>query len=527
MSINEDNYSLSPYNIPPIAAYLILALFSVLIFSMYGLELPFHRDNALYLYSAQRLLEGEIPYQSVFDMKTPLTSFVTAFALFISEPVFDNPIKGMRVAYIIVAVATVLLTYKLARKFFGDKSGALLAPLMMIGFHGYILQAAIGARPKIILLFFFVTSLIFVIDKRWFLLGLFSTLCAFTWQPSGTLFLVALLYAVLQKRDDRIRALSKLIVGAAIPTLIIAAYFLFNGAFKEFIQGSFIVHIYTYRPDEKPLYNIFRMIFLGYPFSSLLIIVSLPTFFIHGVITTIKNENVNLADNPFLPFTIIIALLFVESSIDFQGYADFFVFLPFTSLGLIILYQWAIDVFKRWNLIRSDIHLRATNTLALVGICVIPFLNFFFSDIISNHTALWKGCLLEQKNAYLSIVTSALENYDAKRSRIIEIGLPEAAVLLGFKSQTQYGSAMNDMHGFDTFISTNYPDGFAGWLEEMKEKKPDLVIIKVSDIRAYSDENRALLTNWLKQNFREVSANEYIHSEKFRSKDIHTWARVE
>ena len=77
---------------------------------------------------------------------------------------------------------------------------------MMIGFHGFILQAAIAAEPKSLLLLFFVAGLIFVLDKKWFFLGLVSALCAFTWQPSGILFIAALIYAIIQESPYRLKA---------------------------------------------------------------------------------------------------------------------------------------------------------------------------------------------------------------------------------------------------------------------------------------------------------------------------------
>jgi hypothetical protein len=87
----------------------LLTLLAILVFFMYGLELPLRRDNAQYIYTAQRLLHGEMPYQSLFDMKTPLTSFVTTFALLVTQNIFDEPIKGVRFFHFAMSIATILL----------------------------------------------------------------------------------------------------------------------------------------------------------------------------------------------------------------------------------------------------------------------------------------------------------------------------------------------------------------------------------------------------------------------------------
>jgi hypothetical protein len=507
-----------------ISAYVMICLFSALVFSMYGLELPLRRDNAQYIYSAQRLLQGEMPYQSIFDMKTPLTSFVTAFALLVTQNIFDEPIKGVRFFYVAISITTILLTYALAKRLFDNKFESLLAPLMMIGFHGYIYQTAIGAEPKLLLLLFFVAGLIFIVDKKWFALGIASALCAFTWQPSGILLIAALIYAFMQKPQYRFSAFAKLAIGFLIPSVIIFGYFLLNGAFKELIQGAFIVHIYLDRPNENELLNITKMIPFGFPFSFWLIAISLLAFFIYGLGMVTKSENASLADNPFLPFLVILSSFLIASLIDFQSYPDFFVFLPFCSLGIIIFYRASIDLIMGNRLVTSNIGLGVFKYLFFLVLICVPLLNVLFSNIFSNHAAIWKGGLIEQKRAYSHIVRAALSNYDVN-SNIIVIGVPEIPALLGFRNATQHAS-LGSVQGYDEFISSNYSVGFSGWLDEMSEKKPDLVVVKMSDLAGYSDKNRALFIGWLNSNFSKFSSNEDIQSEKFRSDNIQTWIRI-
>jgi hypothetical protein len=507
-----------------ISAYVMICLFSALVFSMYGLELPLRRDNAQYIYSAQRLLQGEMPYQSIFDMKTPLTSFVTAFALLVTQNIFDEPIKGVRFFYVTVSITTILLTYALAKRLFDNKFESLLAPLMMIGFHGYIYQTAIGAEPKLLLLLFFVAGLIFIVDKKWFALGIASALCAFTWQPSGILLIAALIYAIMQKPQYRFSAFAKLATGFLIPSVIIFGYFLLNGAFKELIQGAFIVHIYLERPNENELLNIAKMIPFGFPFSSWLIIISLLAFLIHGLRRVMKSENASRADNPFLPFMAALSLFMIASLIDFQSYPDFFIFLPFCSLGVIIFYRAAVNLVTEKRLITGNVNLSMFKYLFFLILISVPFLNVLFSNIFSNHAAIWRGALIEQKRAYSHIVRAALGNYDVN-SNIIVIGVPEIPALLGFRNGAQHVS-MGSIPGYDAFISSNYSSGFSGWLDEMSENKPDLVVLKMSDLVGYSDKNRKLFVDWLNSGFSKFSSNEDIQSEKFRSDDIQTWVKV-
>ena len=447
--------------------FLLISLLAILVFFMYGLELPLRRDNAQYIYTAQRLLHGEMPYQSLFDMKTPLASFVTALALFISQSFFDEPLKGVRLFYIAMCIATTLLIYVLANKLFKHKYEALLAPLMMIGFHGYIIQSAIGAEPRLLLLFLLVIGLILLVDKKWFFLGLVAALCSFTWQPSGVLFIAALIYAAVQISSRRADALLKLIVGFLVPSAVIFGIFLLNGAFKELLQGALIVHFYLSRPDQNEFLNIAKMLPFGFPFSFVLIIVSLIAFGVHSIRSMFSNENPKLSDNPYLPFAVMLVIFAFASLLDFQGYPDFSVFLPFSALGMVILYKSLFSYMESKRL--SAISISTSKSAFYLVLLIIPFLNASFSGVFSTHAAIWRGAILEQTKTYSEIVRSALGNYDAN-SRIIVIGVPEIPALLGFQNGTQYVS-MGSIQGFDDFIASNYSNGFPGWLEEMSRKK--------------------------------------------------------
>jgi hypothetical protein len=496
-----------------LAACALLIALCAIVFCFYGLELPLQRDNAQYLYTAQRLLQGEMPYQSLFDMKTPLTSFFTAFALAISQPLFDDPIKGMRLVFMGVSIATVLLMYAFARKMFQNRFEALLPPLMMIGLHGFMLQAAIGARPKSLLLLLFIPGLMLLIDKRWFLAGVIAALCAFTWQPSGVLLIAALVYAGIQPGSKHVEALGRLIAGFLIPSLIIFSYFYAHGAFKELVQGAFGVHLYLSRPEESEVWNITKSLPLGFPFAFPLIILGLVLFCATGIRAV--RRTAALSDEPFVPILIILGLFVVGSLLDYQGYEDFFVFLPFAALGIVYVYRAAV------KLLSPGLSPSAVGAALVAILLLIPVLNVSFSRIVSVNTALWRGGLTEQVEDYSALINGAIGKYDAN-SKIIVFGLPEIPTLLGFRNGTQH-SVLGGVHGYDRFVASNYPDGLAGWLEELSRTKPELVIVKTSDMIGYSSTSLAAFAAWLNRDFTKVDSGKFVPSVKFRSDNVETW----
>jgi hypothetical protein len=498
---------------------IVLTAFAALVFSLYGLDLPLRRDNAQYIYSAQRLLHGEMPYQSLFDMKTPLTSFITAGVLFISQHLFGDPLRGVRLFYMALCLATIALTFLFARRLLRGGEETWLAPLFMLGFHGYLLQSAISAEPKLVVLFLMMIGLHLLVSKKWLALGAIASLCSFTWQPSGTIFIASLVFAALQDRHMRVPALLRLVGGFLLPSIVIFGVFWLTGAFRDLLQGAMILHFYLSRPDENEVLIISRMLPFGFPFAFPLIIASLIAFLVYALRTIMLRGNTSIGDLPHLPLLIMMVIFAIGSLLDFQSYPDFFVFLPFAALGIVVLYR----AIRQWLVERnaSEGMLQAYRYVCLAVLFAIPLLNAAFANIFSDHAAISRGALSEQKQAYDTIIRNAIGSYDAN-TRIIVIGVPEIPALLQLRNATQHVS-LGSVNGYDEFIASNYPTGLRGWLDEMSAGKPSLVVVKISDLSGYTDANRQLFVEWLNRNFRHLSDNPGVSSPRFRSEKIETW----
>jgi hypothetical protein len=258
--------------------------------------------------------------------------------------------------------------------------------------------------------------------------------------------------------------------------------------------------------------------------SSALILVSLPAFLLHSV-KQFRLPNFKTSSNAFVPLTIILCGFILWSFVDYQGYLDFFVFLPFAALGTVALYQALKQFLEEKRLLGGDRQVRLVAALAFALVASIPFLNIAFTNKLSGHSAIRKGALITQKEVYSRVVRAAVGDC-LPRCRIVVLGLPEMAVLLGFRNETRY--ATNYAHGLDLFIASKYVNGFPGWLEEMSAAEPDLIVIKMSEQQFYTDRNRALLMDWLNnKEFTKFSENKDIRNSAFRSEGIHTWVRKE
>jgi hypothetical protein len=403
------------------AAFLAIGLFSLLVFWLYGLDLPVRRDNAVYLYAGQQLLNGEPPYISILDQKTPLTTFVTAFSLVVTSPIADDQVIGMRIAFIAMSIATTLLTFQLARKLFPHTAVAVLAPLAMLGFHGFVLQGAMGGEPKTVFLLCFVCALLFLAYKRWFWAGMFSALCVLTWQPAAIVALTALAFAGMQSKQHRVGALAWLVLGGAVPTVLLVGYFTAVGAFEEFFRSVLVLPIYQETPNQNELLLLLKSIWLGFPIASAFIVIGLLSFAAYAVMRLRTTKP--WSDNAFVPAGLALLLFGAWSLIDYQGYPDFFPFLPFAALGLVAL---GMEVERRFGIHTTSIgaSFSVVSFAFVAALSIVPLLNVALTNHLSKHSAIWRNGLEKQRSAYADVVTTANPGC-AGPCRIAILGLPE------------------------------------------------------------------------------------------------------
>ena len=492
---------------------------AIFVYSFYGLDLPLRRDNAQYIYTAQRLIAGEMPYQSLFDMKAPLTSFVIAGVMYVGEFFLSDGLKIVRLFFMGLSLATCYVVYQLSTRIFHPGRELWLAPLAILGCHGLLLQSAIGAEPKVLMLLLFSIALILLIDKRWLSLGIVASLCAFTWQPSGVLFISALGYATFQPGHAKAYALGRLVSGFLAPSVVIFGIFWLSGALEELFDALLILHSYLSREDVNELFVIMVMLPFGFPFSFPMIIVGLLAFTIYLVIQLRRSPQLAWSDNYHLPLLFIILVFSFASLLNFQSYPDFFIFLPFAALGTVVLFRCLPRLSEEaWR--GRDITL-PLQIIFVSWLLITPVLNAAFADIWSNHAAVWRGAIERQRESYRTILLRALPDYNDS-SKLVVIGVPEMPALLRFRNLTRHVS-LGSIKGYDAYISSKFGGEFKRWLRQLSNYEPELLVVKQSDLVGYSNKNLNTFNKWLRIHFSLVSENQDIDSDKFRSRKIETW----
>jgi hypothetical protein len=386
--------------------------------------------------------------------------------------------------------------YRLSVRVFAKNGTALFAPLAMLGFQGYIIMAAVGARPKVLLLFFMLCALIFLWDRRWFAAGVASALCAFTWQPSGIVLIAALIFAFISGGRDRLAAPVRLLGGFLLVAAVLSAYFIYMGAFQEFLDGSFLVQLFFMERTARQnmLSPIIYWIKTGFPFSSSLIVLGLMCIVPYFACEAWKHWTNNRSVGPELAYLLMLIMFTVWSLLDFQGYPDFFVFLPFAALGIQLILQNLSSVFGEMFGFGARHRDLAAQLVLVCFLLAAPYFAFVRSWAAVGPT------LSEQIYQIESIISKALGDGDIGNKQVLVLEIPEILALLRLENNTPY---IVQMHGIDRYLASKFSDGIQGWFDAMEAGEPDLLIIRTGRLKMYSPENEKAVLNWLNSSFEQ------------------------
>ena len=167
---------------------------------------PIVTDVSFYLYFAQRVAAGDVPYVDFFEHKTPLAVFVGAALYRLGEALGVDPLLAIRVGYLCLASLIGGVLFLLYRRLCRDRpGGGWIALLVLCAFPLLGLMPAIGNIPKLLAVLGAGGAMLLVGRRQWLWAGVCAGIAALDWQPAGLLAGLGVLVAA-GARDGRARA---------------------------------------------------------------------------------------------------------------------------------------------------------------------------------------------------------------------------------------------------------------------------------------------------------------------------------
>lgn len=416
------------------------------------------RDLGLYSYGGQRVAEGTAPYVGIFERGGPLTQFLPGVGVIIARTLGINDILGMRLLFLLFAVASVGLIYVVARDVYQSSRAGLIAASVMVSFEGFTYFAANGPRAKTAMVAFLLAALLALIHQKWFITGLFVSLATLTWQPVFIAAMAGAIPAVFLgvDRGDRVRAFARIVLGGLLPALCAVGIYTAIGRLQTFLDGFVLVHTRysnnTYFFENVGL-NVSRL-WQGYGISLVLLIAGLSALL---AVTVRRLGEPNRMREPQVPALVGIGSLAVVSLIwtlwDFDNFPDAFVLLPSAAIGL--------GVFGA----------RATEHELMRRLAVVVFATALTVALVFpiHHPAVG---LEQQKSA----VDALLRDIPGDDELILSVEAPQPLVLSNRLNPSRFqlfGS------GADRYVDEVWPGGLEGYVNWIEQQAPAVIAVGI------------------------------------------------
>jgi len=199
-------------------------------------------DEAIYLTIGQKILHGGVMYLDIFDHKTPGIYYLAAATIkFLGASLWS--FHFMLMIWVLVSL---VIFYFLAKKMFSEKI-ALLATFFLALLTSTPLLEGNTVNSEILTILPITIGILFGLDKRLFLSGIFFSIAFLFKFPAIFDFLAFFIFATLVMSKENyslvIKALSKLVLGFLLPFTLTVLYFLINGALGKYLYSIFYFNV--------------------------------------------------------------------------------------------------------------------------------------------------------------------------------------------------------------------------------------------------------------------------------------------
>ena len=448
---------------PEICAFLITA---IVMFLYRKLTQPEGGDSAIWDYVAQCILRGQVPYRDVVEIKSPLSAYLSAAAMFIGKLIGIRDVIAVRLLNVLMAGLLSTVTYVVGVRYLRSRIAAAIAfviPLTPSHLTEWVLG---GTEPKLPMILFGMLCLLFVAKQKPFWAGFFSMLSCLCWQPGLMFTGIAFLIFSRYLTSWRDRAALKMIAGAIVPLLIVVLYFFWAGALSDLWSWTVAFDFHVYAPEtakslretlavlSKVLIRVFRFDLIWVALG----VAGLIAFAIESIKGKFKHGAQQDTSGSYSDALLISPLVYVGFCIiNFQSGPDLLPLFPF--IGLFAGYLIA----KLSGFLPNPRFARLVPTLALTALFILVLLRSSIHRGDSTET-------IQHQYEQVSAISDLLEPPD----RIYVHGSLELLVLLNRANLNPY--IFLD-RGKDSWIAKRRGGDFRDIIAEMESDAPKLVAL--------------------------------------------------
>ncbi|MGH3345902.1 MAG: hypothetical protein ACRDO4_02870, partial [Nocardioides sp.] len=332
-------------------------------------------------------------------------------------------------------------------------AGAAAATSLLM-LQGFVIYATGGPREKTTMMLLVVCTMYAVTHRRWAWAGAAVALATLTWQPvfvAGAVMTVAAMQALPRRRIPG--ALLRFAVGGLVPTALMCGYFLAVGAFREFLDGFYLINAdYTRQSGLVGFLNSeLREIVDAFGWSLWVLLAGLAASMLLAALRIRGLDRTDATQVAMVAFGVATFGSILWSFRVFNGWADAVFMFPMAAAGL----GGLVLVLARR--LPSGVVMPAVATYAVVGLVAAGM-----------HSVTTRQDNLEP----LREVTEELLATAGPGATVQSVGAPQPLVLGGLRNPVRHQMFIA---GLQEYLDENYPGGLAGIGEQIGEDEPTFV----------------------------------------------------
>jgi len=436
----------------------VVGLVALVVYVAQGYGGILERDVAIYVYSAQQVLDGVPPYLGILNRAGPLAHLLPALGVGLGRLAGFDDLVGARILFTVFSAGCVSAVYLLGRDLFASRRAGIAAAATLLCFSGFIAYATFGPREKTPMVLFLTLALWAMTRRRWFSVGVFLSLATLILQIAFFVGAPALLLGLLlgSPRRDWLRNAGRLAVGGLVPLALHVVYFAAVGALREFVDAFWTINAQytTPTPFTRNVDKSWASLDAGFGLSLYVAIFGLVALVALTVAAWVRRSGQppgRLANLTALSAGAVGGAIWTMR--DFDSWRDTFLLLPLSAIGV----AGVLHVAARRLPVRPALAVTLVWCLAATAYAV--------DYSVSSRTD-----AIGQQRASVTRVLAALPD-DAT---IVSIHAPQPLVLSGKRNPTRHQMFQS---GLQAYVDDTWPGGLRGFQRGVVREEPDLIAI--------------------------------------------------